>query len=219
MKPSQNLLCELLIQKKLQKDFTLNYLLQNVNDTLTSEVDDLQEHQRRQCIVIDGLQTARNETVSQATQKAENVFPQHLKLDPDEVVNQIDKCHRIRPFQDDSTQSAIVRFKLHSSREKVYVNRRKFSNRNITIKLSVTRKRRKTLTYTKKFLDKLPNVKFYVDIHGKLKLRLNEPINNKKFYPFRDKRKLFNLSRNLNGILTAENQKTKSMMVCIDKAW
>ena len=60
------------------------------------------------------------------------------------------------------------------------------------------------MTYTKKILDKLPNVKFYVDIHGKLKLRLNEPINNKKFYYFRDKRKLFNLFKkfewNIGGL-------------------
>ena len=88
-------------------------ITQNANDILTNEVDDLQQYQRRQCIAIDGLQTAPNETILQVTQKAENVLTQHLKLDPDEVVNQIGKCHCIGLLKDDDTQSAIVQFKSH----------------------------------------------------------------------------------------------------------
>ena len=34
---------------------------------------------------------------------------------------------------------------------------------------------------------------FYADIHGNLKFWLNEPINNKIVYPFRDKQELLNL--------------------------
>ena len=34
---------------------------------------------------------------------------------------------------------------------------------------------------------------FYADIHGKLKIRLNEPQNNKIVYPFRDKQGLLSL--------------------------
>ena len=82
-------------------------ITKNVNDILTNEVDDLQQYQQRQCIVIDGLQTTPNETITQVTEKAENVLAQHLKLDPDEVVNQIDKCHSIDLLKDDGTQSAI----------------------------------------------------------------------------------------------------------------
>ena len=162
--------------EQLQSELVIT---KNVNNLLTNEVDDLQQYQRRQCIVIDGLQTTPNKTISQVTQKAENVLAQHLKLDPDEVVNQTDKCHHIGLFKDDDTQSTIVRFKSHSFRQKAYVNRKKFTNCNIKIKLSLTRKRRKTLTYAYKISDKLPNVNsFYADIHSNLKLQLNEPINN-----------------------------------------
>ena len=171
--------------ERLQSELIIT---KNVNDILTNEVDDLQQYQRRQCIVIDGLQTAPNEAILQVTQKAENVLAQHLNLDPDEVVNQIYKCYCIGLLKDDGTQSATVRFKLHSFREKAYANRKNCSNGNIKIKLSLTRKRRKTLTYAYKISGKLPNVKFfYADIHGNLKLRLNEPINNKIVYLFRDK--------------------------------
>ena len=34
---------------------------------------------------------------------------------------------------------------------------------------------------------------FYADIHSNLKLRLNETVNNKIVYPFRDKQELLNL--------------------------
>ena len=141
----------------------------------------------------------------QVTQKAENILTQHLKLDPDEVVNQIDKCHCIGPLKDDGTQSAIVRFKSHSFQDKAYVNRKKCSNRNLKIKLSLTRKRRKTLTYAYKIAGKLPNMNFfYADIHGNLKLRLSKSINNEIVYPFRDKQELFNLLKkfewNIDGL-------------------
>ena len=92
-------------------------ITKNVNDVLTNEVDDLQQYQWRQCIIIDGPQTAPNETISQVTQKAENVLAQHFKLDLDEVENQIHKFHRIGPLKDDGIQSSIVRFISHSFRE------------------------------------------------------------------------------------------------------
>ena len=194
--------------ERLQSELVIT---KNVNDILTNEVDDLQQYQWRQCLVIDGLQATPNETISQVTQKAENALAQHLQLDPDEVVNQIDKCHRIGPLKDDGTQSTIVRFKSHSFREKACVNRKKCTDRNIKIKLSLTRRRRKTLTYAYKISDKLHNVNFiYADIHGNLKLRLNEPINNKIVYPFRDKQELLNLFKkfkwNIDGLELEEEE-------------
>ena len=187
--------------ERLQSELVIT---KNVNNVLTNKVDDLQQYQQRQCIRIDSLQTTPNETLSQVTQKAENALAQHLKLDPEEVVDQIDKCHCIGPLKDDGTQSTIVRFKSQSFREKAYVNRKKCTKRNIKIRLSLTRKRRKTLSYAYKISDKLPNVNFfYADIHGSLKLRLNEPIN-KIIYPFRDKQELPNLSKkfqwNIDGL-------------------
>ena len=61
------------------------------------------------------------------------------------------------------------------------------------------------MTYAYKISDKLHNVNFiYADIHGNLKLRLNEPINNKIVYPFRDKQELLNLFKkfkwNIDGL-------------------
>ena len=152
------------LEKTVERLQSEPVIAKNVNDILTNEVDDLQKYQRCQCIIIDSLQTTPNETISQVTQKAENALAQHLKLDPDEIVNQIDKCHRIGLLKDDGTQSTINRFKSQSFREKAYVSRKKSTNRNIKIRLSLTRKRRKTPSYAYKISDKLPNVNYFMQI-------------------------------------------------------
>ena len=117
--------------ERLQSELVIT---KNVNDILTNEVDDLQQYQPRQCIVIDGLQTSPNETIPQVTHKTENVLAQHLKLHPDEVVNQIDKRQRIGPDKDDDKPSSIARFKSHSFRENAYVNTKKCTSCNMKIK-------------------------------------------------------------------------------------
>ena len=111
------------IVEKLQNEL---YVTKNVNTLLSNETDDLQQYQRRHCIVIDGLRTSPNETSDQVTEKAEKVLTEKLQFDPEEVNCQIDKCHRIGPINTkDGTQSTIVRFKTHSFREAVYLKRRK----------------------------------------------------------------------------------------------
>ena len=75
--------------------------------------------------------------------------------------------------------------------------------------VATDKKKKKNTDYAYKNLDKLPNVNFfYADIHGNLKLRLNEPINNKIVYPFRDKQELLSLlkkfEQNIDGLQLEE---------------
>ena len=71
------------LEKTLESKLVIT---KNVNNILTNEVDDLQQYQRCQCMVTDGLQAAPKKTMSEVTQKVENVLAQHLRLDPDKVV-------------------------------------------------------------------------------------------------------------------------------------
>ena len=87
--------------ERLQSELAIT---KNVNYILTNEADNLQQYQQHQRIVINSLETKPNETISQVTQKSENALAQQLmKIDPDEVVNQIEKCHSICLLKDDST--------------------------------------------------------------------------------------------------------------------
>ena len=154
---------------------------------LSKEIDDLQQYQRRHCIVIDGLRTSPSETSDHVTEKVEKVLIGNLQFDPEEVNYQTDACHRIEPINTkDGMQSTIVRFKTHSFREAVYLKRRK-CNKKEKIKLSLTQRRRKTLTYAYNNADKLPETDFYADIHGNLKICLKNPINNKFAYALKSR--------------------------------
>ena len=166
--------------EKLQSEL---YVTKNVNTLLSNEIDDLQQYQRQHCILIDGLRTSPSETSDQVTEKVEKVLKGNLQFDPEEVNCQIDACHRIEPINTkDGMQSTIVRFKTHFFREAVYLRRRK-CNKKQKIKLSLTQRRRKTLTYAyNNSADKSPGTDFYRDIHGNLKFCLKNPINNKFAY-------------------------------------
>ena len=76
------------IVEKLQSEL---YVTKNNNTLLSNEIDDLQQYQRRHCIVIDGLCTSLNETSDQVTKKAEQVLTENLRFNPEEVNYQIDK--------------------------------------------------------------------------------------------------------------------------------
>ena len=75
---------------------------------LSKEIDDLQQYQRRHCIVIDGLRTSPSETSDHVTEKVEKVLIGNLQFDPEEVNYQTDACHRIEPINTkDGMQSTI----------------------------------------------------------------------------------------------------------------
>ena len=52
--------------EKLQSDL---YVTKNINTLLSNEVDDLQQYERRQCTVIDGLRSSPNGTSNKVTKK------------------------------------------------------------------------------------------------------------------------------------------------------
>ena len=178
------------IVEKLQNEL---YVTKNINTLLSNEIDDLQQYQRRHCIVIDGLRTSPNETSDQVTEKAEKVLTENLQFDPEEVKYQIDKCHRRTnqhqrryAIDDSPIQNPLLQRSCLLKKTKMQQKQK--------IKLSLTQRRRKTLTYAYNNADKLPEIDFfYVDIHSNLKFRLKNPINNKFVYSFRDKGELLKL--------------------------
>ena len=55
-------------------------------------------------------------------------------------------------------------------------------NKKLKVKLSLTKKRTKTLTHTYKMVESNQHSKFvFADVNGNLKLRLNEPLEHNKY--------------------------------------
>ena len=131
----------------------------------------------------------------------------HLQISKEEIERQVNKCHRIGPKNEDGTQATILRFKSHFFKESVYHARKKIKNRKIKIKISLTKKRRKILSYAHQATANIPNVDFlYADINGNLKLRLKENFNNKKVFTFKSKEELHSLFEKFNWELSVDNE-------------
>ena len=142
-----------------------------VTTLLSQEVDDLQQYQRRSCISIDGINHDEYEGVADIILKAKNMLNKHLQISKEEIEKQVDKCHRIGPKNEDGIQATMLKFKSHLFKESEYHTRKKIKNRKIKINISLTKKRRKILSYAHQATANIPNVDFpYADINGNLKL-------------------------------------------------
>ena len=72
----------------------------NVNKLLSREVDDLQQYQRRACVILDGITPSEHETTEEITKKVKNVMVKNLNFSEEEVDIELDKCHRLGPTRD-----------------------------------------------------------------------------------------------------------------------
>ena len=169
------------LEKKVEMLESTLIIAQNTNTLLEKEVDDLHQYQRRACIVVDGIQPEDNETEDQIKHKVRNVLTKNLGSEANQVNNEIDKCHRLgEPNR--GKQSTIIRFRTHAFRAAVYQKRKTITNNKLKVKLSLTKKRIKTLTQAYKMVESYQQVKFvFADINGNLKLRLNQPIEHNKY--------------------------------------
>ena len=101
-----------------------------VNTLLSQEIDDLQQYQRISCIIIDGINHNKDESVADIIYKAKTVLNKHLQISKEEIKKQIDKCHRICPKNEDGTQATILKFKICSFKELVYHARENQEQKN-----------------------------------------------------------------------------------------
>ena len=85
----------------------------NANSLLEQEVDNLQQYQRRTCIIVDGITPVKDETEEQITAKTKNFLIKNFGFEKRKVNEELDKCHRLGKAKD-GKQSTIIRFKSHS---------------------------------------------------------------------------------------------------------
>ena len=116
--------------------------------------------------------TKQNQTEQLIIEKVHDIIAKDLNLP--NVVNQIDKLHRIgktRERNGKKTQDIIIRFKSHRARYEVYEKRK--SSNNIKIKPNLTKKRQILRYDATQLVENNEKVEFvYADIHGDIKVRL-----------------------------------------------
>ena len=112
---------DILEKKVLELEGVLK-VTRNANSLLEQEVDNLQQYQRRTCIIVDGIAPVKDGTKEQITSKTKNFFIKNLGFEERKVNEELDKCHRLGKAKD-GKQSTIIRFKSHSFRASVYARK------------------------------------------------------------------------------------------------
>ena len=158
----------------------------HVNSMLVEEVDRLNQYTRRSSVVLRNIFAPEKETVYQAEEKAKAII---VDMGLQEVLPDFDKAHRLGKIKDikgKKHQDIIVRFKSHSSRYKVYNNRK--AAKNVRISPHLTLLRNKLLAGAINFTNENINREswgfVFANEHGDLLVRLSDKYKGKHYFPF-----------------------------------
>lgn len=174
------------LEKKLNETNETLGVAKHINTILANQVDDVQQYSRRNCLIISGIPPNKDETQHDIFDHVNDTLVKKAKLSHDLFREDFDKAHRIGAVNTNKNyQNIIVRFKSHSTPERVYAMTRSNSDNaknnlkphNISIRASLTAKRSKLLEHCQEIADKIENIHFvYSDFHGNLKMRLHNPV-------------------------------------------
>ena len=140
-----------------------------------------------------------SENIEDVTEKVHEILSKDLNLP--NVVNQIDKLHRIgktREKNGKKTQDIIIRFTSHRARYQLY-GKRKLSS-NFKIKPNLTKKRQSLRYDASQLVENNEKVNFvYADIHGDIKVRLIDVHKGKYVHNLQSIEELEDLLNTLNN--------------------
>ena len=150
-----------------------------------SEIEELEQYGRRQCLRLEGVPIEKNETSDKVLSKVMHMCKEAGVDIPDMV---IDRAHRIgKTYTDNKTKksckSIIVRFTTFRHRTMVYRAKKNMKN-NVRVKLDLTKKRYNLFMSANKFVANNDSVKFcYTDINCRPKIKwqddsLNDEVTN-----------------------------------------
>ena len=91
---------------------------QHVNNLLSRKIDDNEQYSRRNCIIIDGLDTEHNDSEETIKKKVKDMLKEDLDVH-NSIIEDIDRAHQITSFVD-GKQSVIVKFNTFTSKKKCF---------------------------------------------------------------------------------------------------
>ena len=184
-----------LVEQQQQIDKLIKRVNQLENNLLKKKADDLETYSRRSCIHVNGLQKDDHENNDNLRKPVVENISSKTRISKDNIKRSIDKLHRTGKYdQTTKTQPVNVKFMSHSFKEQVYFKQKtiKNSDSNIRITPSLTHHRLELLNLSQSYLqeeyynkkdDIYPKFTF-ADVHGNLKLVLNQPFKNRSVFSF-----------------------------------
>ena len=101
-------------------------LVNHVTDVLREKLDDQEQYSRRPCLVIEGIRSRENETEASLTNSVIDITKSDWQI-AGVTINDVNKCHRTGPTDNDGKQNIIIKLTKHSTATKVFRERRKLS--------------------------------------------------------------------------------------------
>ena len=134
------------------------------------------------------------ENKHQILEKLKNVLIRNLGFNEEKVQQKFGKCHRVEPVKDDQ-QTTIMPFKSCKFKKKVYKKRKTPKNKKNKMKPSLTKTHTKTLSYAHEVKNtNLEIINFaFADPNGNLKFRLENSINWKSVFSFRNMNEIYKM--------------------------
>ena len=110
-------------------------ILTEKNKSLTSDVDELEQYSRRNCLLLHGVQENENENTDDIVLKTMSE-----ELDIEIKENDLDRTHRIgnRNRKDGKSRAIIVKFTRYATRNKIYSNKKKLKGKKFLITESLS---------------------------------------------------------------------------------
>ena len=192
----QQVTIELLLERVVDLEIRVKVLESELSITKTTSgrlkimLNNQQQHSRRPCMVVSGME-APGDKVSNSG-NAENILSVLVTergVDKNIIANNIGKFHSIGAVLDNK-QQRIIKFKSNSFKEKIYMAQKERKKRNkrgrlVNFKPSLTRRRIELLSNANDKIKDNDSVKFdYADLHGTLKIVLQNPLKRKFVYSF-----------------------------------
>ena len=186
--------------EKLKSDKVMlqKHILEIKKQNLTnqSEIEELEQYGRRQCLRFEGVPTEQNETSDKVLSKVMDMCKEAGVDIPDTV---IDTAHRIEGAYFDNKRkknckSIIVRFTTFRHRTMVYRAKKNIKS-NVRVKLDLTKKRYNFFVSANKFVAYINSVKFrYADINCRPKTRWShDSLNDEFFHSLNELKEIVNI--------------------------
>ena len=113
-------------------------ILTEKNKSLTSDVDELEQYSRRNCLLLHGVQENKSENTNDIVLKTMSE-----ELDIEIKENGLDRTDRIgnRNRKDGKPRAIIVKFTRYTTRNKIYSNKKKLKEKKYLITESLMSRR------------------------------------------------------------------------------
>ena len=119
-----------------------NQNLQKIIDKLTNQIDNMEQHNRNECLVLHGIPEKAKELPHESVNLFVQTVNEHLGLNTEINADKIRRAHRLgKKRSDGKSRPIIARIWSSNLRNDIYISKKKLKNKSISIAKNLTQRR------------------------------------------------------------------------------